>query len=306
LEKTVAYELGFAHNLLDMILVNLAAYYKDVTNQIGWIYYQDFTSSVQYSKTANNNYADIRGFELTLTKRTGKWVTGFVNYTYDVSTSGYFGLRSYYEDRIAQRDYLRLNPYQSKPHPRPYARANIDVHTPSSFGPTWLGFFPLGNWNVNILAEWRTGSFYTYNPNQIPGLVDNTQWKDSYNFDLRISKLFRIKNYELQIYMDMTNVLNTKFLNYAGFADNYDWYNYLESLNFSWEDGVEKGNDRIGEYRPDDVNYDPLEPNPNNDPVIKSRNDKRKNDKSYIDMPNIRAFTFLNPRDITFGFKINF
>jgi len=33
---------------------------------------------------------------------------------------------------------------------------------------------------------------------------------------------------------------------------------------------------------------------------------KIKDEKAYIDMPNFTYFTFLNPRDIKFGLKINF
>ncbi|MCI0514918.1 TonB-dependent receptor, partial [candidate division KSB1 bacterium] len=97
MEKTVAYELGFSQNVLDMLLLNVAAYYKDVTNQPGWIYYQNINSAVQYYKSTNNNYADIRGFEITLKKQMGRWLSGFVNYTYDVVTSGYFGYTKYFE-----------------------------------------------------------------------------------------------------------------------------------------------------------------------------------------------------------------
>ncbi len=91
-QKTVSYELGFEQNAFNMFLINLAAYYKDVTNQPGWIYYQNINSSVQDYSAASNNYADIRGFEVTLTKVGGEWVSGFVNYTYDVGSSGYFDL----------------------------------------------------------------------------------------------------------------------------------------------------------------------------------------------------------------------
>ncbi len=306
LEKTVSYELGFAQSLYDLVLLNVAAYYKDVTNQPSWIFYQNVNNSVQYNKATNSNYADIRGFEITLTKTAGRWVTGFINYTYDVRTSGYFGLREYYEDPNKMRAYLRLNPYISRPHPRPYARANIVFRTPEDFGTKQFGIHPLGDWILSILAEWRTGSYYTYNPNQIAGVVDNTQWRDWYNIDLRLSKTFQFKKYDVQFYLDISNALNTKYMYYAGFADNYDWLDYLESLNFSWEEGVWKGDDKIGDYRPDDVAYDPLEANPSNDPAIKARNDKRKKDRSYIDMPNIKAFTFLHPRDFTFGIRINF
>jgi len=306
LERTIAYELGYAQNLFNMFLLNIAAYYKDVSNQPGWIFYQSINNAVQYYRAANNNYADIRGFEITVTKLTGDWIRGFVNYTYDVRTSGYFGLTRYFEDPNKQRDYLRLNPYQEKPHPLPYARANIEIYTPENFGPQWMGFRPLGNWSVSILADWRTGRYETYNPHSIPGVVDNVQWRDWYNVDLRVSKSLRAWNYDVQLYIDVRNALNLKYMSYAGFSSIYDYYDYLESLNFPWEEGDERGNDKIGDYRPDGVAYDPLEPNPNNDPAIKARNDARKAKKSYIDMPNITSLTFLNPRTIIFGIRLAF
>ncbi len=306
LEKTVAYELGYSQNLFNIFLLNIAAYYKDVTNQPGWIYYQNLNSSVHYYKASNNNYADIRGFEITLTKIRGRFVRGFVNYTYDVVTSGYFGLLKYYEDPVQQREYLKLNPYQSRPHPRPYARANIEFFTPDKFGPKVASFYPFSKWTLNILFDWKTGAYTTFNPHNIPGVVDNVQWRDWYNINMRISKDVKISGFNFRFYLDVTNVLNTKHLSSAGFSDVYDYNAYLESLNFPWEEGVEHGNDKIGDYRPDDVPYDPLEPNPNNDPAIKARNDRRKATKSYIDMPNIKALTFLNPRRISFGIKIDF
>ena len=84
------------------------------------------------------------------------------------------------------------------------------------------------------------------------------------------------------------------------------YLDYIQSLNFSWEEGEQKGNDKVGEYRDWSVAYDSLEDNPENDPKISTRNDKRRETKSYIDMPNIKAFTFLNPIQITFGLNIIF
>ena len=132
------------------------------------------------------------------------------------------------------------------------------------------------------------------------------QWKDWYNLDLRLSKVIAYRGLDLQCYVDFTNVLNSKHLSMAGFADNYDYLDYLASLNFSWEKGDEKGDDRVGTYRPQGVAYDTLELNPNNDPEIHKSNEARKEKKSYIDMPNIDSLTFLNPRDIIFGVKIYF
>ena len=306
LEKTVAYELGFEQNAFDMFLINIAAYYKDVTNQPGWIYYQNINTSVHYYKAANNNYADIRGFEATITKISGVWISGFINYTYDVGTSGYFDLTSYYQDVNKQRNYLALNPYQSKPHPQPYARANIVFHSPDEFGPTVMDVYPLGGWSVNILANWQAGSYATYNPNSVPGVVDNVQWQDTYNIDVRLMKSFRAFDIEFQAYLDIRNVFNFKQLNYAGFVDAYDYQDYLASLCFPWMEGDRKGDDRIGDYIPFGVAYDPLEANPNNDPSISARNAVRKDKKSYINMPNNTSVTFLNPRDYLFGIRLSF
>lgn len=306
MEKTVAYELGFEKSLYDQVLVKLAGYYKDVSDQPGWIYYQDINGHVKYNKSDNNNYADIRGFEITLSKRTGRWITGFINYTYDVTSSGYFGLLEYWEDPQKQREYLIENPVQSKPHPRPYARANINIHSPDDYGVQILGINPLGGWNLNILADWKAGAFSTYNPNYTPGVVDNVRYRDYQNVDFRFSKTFDIANYSMQFYTDITNVFNVKRFNYAGFSDSFDRENYLQSLRFSDETGDQKGNDKIGDYRPVGVAFDPLEANPGNDPEIAARNIKRIDKKSYIDMPNIKALTFLYPRTVTFGVKISF
>ncbi|MFA4906695.1 MAG: TonB-dependent receptor [archaeon] len=316
LEKTVAYELGYSQNLFSQVLINIAAYYKDITNQTDWIFYQNINQSIQYNEAANNNYADIRGIELTLDKRAGKWFSGFVNYTYMVTSTGYFGLTRYDEDPSRQRDYLKQNPYQEKPHPAPYARINLDLHSPYEFGPSFASIYPLGGWNCNILTTWNQGSYSTYNPKSVPGLINNVQWKDTYNLNLRIAKSFNFKRYQLQAYVDVSNLLDTKFLSYTGFVGSRDYNDYLESLHFSWEDGIEHGSDRLGEYRDSDVEYDPmvsLISNPNDDPAIDTQNaqinkdnKKRLETKSYINMPNNTSFSFLNPREIKFGIKFIF
>ncbi|MCD6100715.1 MAG: TonB-dependent receptor [Candidatus Marinimicrobia bacterium] len=335
LERTIAYELGYSHNLFNQVLLNVAAYYKDITYQIGWVNYRNINNSVQYAKPENNNYEDIRGFEITLDKKVGRWVTGFVNYTYMVRTYGYFGYQWYYEDPNLQREYLRMNPTLQRPSPQKYIRANIDFHTPLKFGPQLAGLYPVGGININLLARWTSGAYTTYNPENIPGVMNNVRWKDTYYVDLRFTKTFKVKRYQIQFFVDVKNLFNFKFLSYAGFSDYYDYLDYMNSLHFSWEEGIEKGSDRVGEYRDYDVGYVPMRsvedintvPNPSSRVlyyeqetgrylqyadgqwVERSRSWVKKNildTKAYIDMPNLRYFAFLHPRDIKFGIKISF
>lgn len=335
MEKTVSYELGYSHNLFNQVLLNLAAYYKDVTSQINWVYYQNINSSVQYYKAENNNYEDIRGFEITLDKRTGTWLTGFINYTYMISSYGYFGIQKYFQDPSTQRTYLMDNPYQTKPHPQPYARANFDLHAPMQFGPRFYGFYPFGGWNLNVLTTWTQGAYATYNPNYVPGLINNVQWRDSWNFSTRIIKNLTFKKFQIQAYVDVTNLFNLKYLSYAGFTSNQDYLEYMASLHFDFEEGLEHGHDRIGVYRQRGTDYVPMQETNDytslktpdarvlyyDQPTgqylqysdgaweIRTKSWVRKeilDKKAYIDMPNNTSFTFLYPREIKFGLKITF
>ena len=303
-EKTVAYELGYEHSLFGQFLISASGYYKDITDQPGWITYTNLNGSVRYQRPANNNYEDIRGLELSLSRRAGTWFQGFVNYTYEVQTAGFFGLLEYYEDPNKQREYERLNPTLSRPHAQPYARANLSFYTPGAYGPAWFGQHLLENLRIDFLANWKAGAYTTYNPNSIPGVRDNVQWKNRHNIDLRLSKSLRIMTLDMQLYMDVFNLLNTKYLSFAGFSDNFDYLDYLESLHFDWEDGAEHGNDRIGDVRDPDVAYEPYNPG---DPT-KSEADLQRilDTKAYIDMPNLTYFTFLNPRYVRWGIKLSF
>ncbi len=304
-ERTIAYEIGYAHSW-NGLLLNMAAYYKDVTDQVGWIYFEDVRGSVSYSLAGNNNYADIRGLELTISKPRKKWISGFINYTYMVNSTGYFGYTHNYQDPNKMRQYLQLNPYLEKPKPQPFARINLDFKSPGNFGPGFSGIHPLGSISLSLLYTYQAGAFDTYNPNNIPGIQNNIQWKDNYNVDLRLIKRLSIGRNQIEFFLDVTNALNIKTLSPAGFSDYIDYIDYLESLKFNWEDGTEHGNDRVGEFRNWSILYDPLESNPNNDPLISKRNEVRRKNKSYIDMPNLRGLSYLDPRKISAGIRYNF
>jgi outer membrane receptor protein involved in Fe transport len=326
-EKTISYEIGYSHNLFNTYFINIAGYYKNITDQIGWIDYKNITGAVYYSMPDNNNYEDIRGFEVTLDKKVGDWFTGFINYTY----------LEYYEDPTEMNEYLLNNPSQEKPRPQPFARLNLDFHSPYQYGPEVAGFYPLGGWNMNMIASWKAGAYATYNPNNMlgAGVINNVRWKDSYNFDLRVAKMFDVYDTKVQAYVDITNVFNIKTLSYSGFSGSRDYDSYRQSLHFDWEEGTQNGDDRLGEYRDWDVDYVPMQEIESTEDIsspdsrvlyFSQENDQymmyvdgawevRKDSwvqkevldkKAYIDMPDERALTFLGPRTIEFGIRISF
>jgi outer membrane receptor protein involved in Fe transport len=303
-EKTIAYETGFSANPYGDYLLNLSLFYKDITSQPGWVYYQNMNGTIQVNRIENNNYEDIRGIELTIKKNMGRFITGMMNYTYLVQSSGYFGLLSQFQDPNMQRDYESLNRYQSKPRPRPFFRSVINFRTPQDFGPKIFNNAIMGDWISSFIFNYKAGAFETYNPQGLPGISDNVQWKDTYSTDARIKKSLRLKNVKIDLILDIKNVFNNKFLSYAGFSNYYDYIDYLESLRFPWEEGKEKGSDRVGDFRDLSTTYASYDPED-----WENLTDTEKEilkTKAYIDMPNIKAISFLDPRDIYFGVTVHF
>ncbi|MHB1688664.1 MAG: TonB-dependent receptor [Ignavibacteriaceae bacterium] len=308
LPKTVAYELGYEQNIMDELLVRVAGYYKDNSFQQTTVNYLSSDSKINYNIVEPNNYSDTRGFELTLSKNRGDWIQGFVNYTYDVSTSGNFGFDTYYQNPATQRSYEAITQsyYQIKPIPQPYARANIDFFTPADFGPKLGGFNILGDWRFSFVGQWSSGPFFTWaGGGSNASISNNAQWNDYWNVDLRVTKSINLLGVDFQLFADLKNLLNYKYMSMGGFYDYNDFILYMKSLHLpaSIGDPLGYGNipgkDKPGDYRTG--SYIPWDPN-----ASQAQKDQWTKNKSYIDMPNLSYLTFLNPRQIFWGLRVTF
>ncbi len=340
LAKTVSYELGYDHALFNDYLLHLTAYYKDISDQEDWTRYISIDGKVNYYQLTANSYQDIRGFEVELNKLWGRWFIGNVNYEYRVETSGYFGYGQYNENPADQRQYLAQNPKQEKPRPRPRFKSYFDFRTPEDFGPKYFGLNPLSDWHFNLIARWTAGSWFTWNPNAIPGIEYNVQWNGSYAFEFKIAKVFKFGDFDLKVFTEIDNLLNLEQFSQYGFYDIHDYNYYMKSLHLPAGTGDKlgygniPGEDGPGDVRKEGVAFQPIEwitdvnnmTNPslraiyydagtkkymqyqNNQwtEVSKSKMDQVLDDKAYIDMPNQTFFTFLNPRSAFFGFTLSY
>jgi hypothetical protein len=341
LPKTVAYEIGFEQAIADQFLLRVAGYYKDVALQPFLVSYTSRDGQTSYTTTEPNSYEDIRGFEVTIARNQGRWLQGFVNYTYMVTTSGYFGFASISENRTAQREYEASDAVRraasNRPVPQPYARLNLDFLVPQDFGPQMGSLNPLGGWRASVIATWQAGAKFTWaGGGSKPGVLNNTQFRDNWNVNLRLTKNFTVKGRRAQFFVDIYNVFNRRTLTFNGFFDGVDQNAYLLSLHLPESPDYPNipGDDRIGEYRKDGVAFQPMinvtsrdqvgAPKPQAiywesesrsfieyadgawQPVDQARLDRVLEDKAYIDMPNQGFLTFLDPRDIYWGVRFTF
>lgn len=332
LAKTISYELGYDHLLFNSILLQLAAFYKDITDQQNETTYESINGD-QYIVITSNGYEDIRGFELTLRKNKGRWFKGWVNYTYQVSSSGYFGREEVYQDPAHQQIYDEetSNLYQERPVPTPYARANLSFYTPDDFGPKIFGQRPLSSFMLTLLLNWEKGGWTTYNPKSASGILNNVQYVDSYDGTLRASKTFLAKRFKLQLLLDIGNLFNQMRLR------DTDNELYRASLHLPKSEAYDNipGNDKLGDYRKPGVDWQPIEYRavvegttpPDNTTAIYYEGRSGKyweivdgqwqtvadtkiqqilDDKAYIYNPGPSTWWFLNPRAIVFGARISF
>jgi len=269
--RTVSYEIGFEQSIAGDFLLHFMGYYKDVSNQLSSQDIISMDSENEVHTWANNSYADIRGLELKLEKRVGRWWYGWVSLEYMVKSTGYTGLARIYEDRQLA-DQQREQTNQIRGWPVPSVTANINFRTPAEFGPRIFGINILGSWRLNILQDWSGGGKVLLNPESLLSEQHYAKEIDWWNTDLLIEKRIHVGLTRLGFFMQVKNLFNFK-----GFPNPLYWNKYIDSLHLPWETGDQKGNDKIGDW-----------------------------DKDYIDLGWNTWAHFVNPRDIYFGLRIQF
>ncbi len=249
-QKTIQYELGYEQVLFKEYLIHTALYYKDVTDELGWVNYQNVFSpdpTRSYRTWDNKSYQDIIGWEFRLFKRVGKFLTGWIQTEVRGQKRGEIG----YTNQYVEGDPFNLPVYSKYSYPdevlwdwTPSVLTNIDIHTPVGWGPTIFGGKLLGGWRLNAILSWAEGSRFTWNPTKSPFIRNNLQYANSFSNHFFISKSINFSGLLATLYVNAYNPFSRYLLNVGalyGLADNpgSEQYQYYNSL---------KDGDRVGHY----------------------------------------------------------
>jgi hypothetical protein len=270
--RTVSYEFGYEQMFLEDFLVNIMAYYKDISNEPLSRTYINYYEDNRVSQYVPDRYRDVRGFEIKLERSGGRFLRFYAMYDYMLSSSGQSGLSQIFENRLLARDNELRSPYIFESDPLPRANINVTAFTPVEFGPEVFGIYPLEGWYANYFFEWRDGGRILMNPaERDPGRRIYTDIVNYYNADMRISKFFNTGYGSMELFLTIKNVHNLKWLNTSNMLQTqYDAYkNSLKTPD-------KGGDDKWGEY-----------------------------DKEHIDVGWWEAPVFLNPRRFILGVRIN-
>ncbi|MBN2365061.1 MAG: TonB-dependent receptor [Calditrichaeota bacterium] len=209
-EKTVAFEAGFKQQLGQDYALDIAAYYKDISNLISSFYY---FSGRDYTIFINADYGKVQGVDVSLTKRYSNYFSGALNYTFMIAKGNESdpieGYSSYREDdahlKPNRNFYLDFDR-------RHTVSLNLDVRFPGNFGPSLLGVNPLGDFSMNFLLTAAAGLPYTptsRDPDATIAPEKNSARKPGVNqLDLRITKDIHVWNTIFRFYVRGENVLD--------------------------------------------------------------------------------------------------
>lgn len=219
---TNSYDIGVMQGLGEGFTLDISGYYKDVKDLIQQAFYFD-QDGYYYSSFANRDYADIRGFRVGLSKRSGM-LSGSINYTYGVATgknaSPYNESPKFYEN----------NPSLTKlPNPKDilmdFDRTHNLVVTAvfalnEEEGPMLFDLYPLQDLKVAASSFARSGRPYTYDDQGL-GQLFNRRSPAEYSTKLKVTKEFRkFIGSRLSIYAEVNNLFDQRILSYAAVFGN--------------------------------------------------------------------------------------
>jgi outer membrane receptor protein involved in Fe transport len=208
-ERTVAYEVGINHQFTPNLAGSFTAYYKDVTGLVGTRYFLPFTTGgryVGYTLYVNEAYANMKGFEVSLTMRRVRYFAGSLTYTYSVAKGS---ASSEQENYPGTTESTLLYPLDfDKTH---LLNLNVSLSLPENEGPELFGVFPLENtlWNVVL----RANSGYPYTPGgRDVGFIqrNSARMPATYTVDMEIEKEWKVSDFTLSVFAEILNLTDHK------------------------------------------------------------------------------------------------
>ncbi|MBK8945180.1 MAG: TonB-dependent receptor [Ignavibacteriae bacterium] len=213
-QRTISYEVGIAHQFTDRIALNLTSYYRDITGLIGTRYYFPFVDGryTGYTLYVNEDYANVKGFELTLDIRPDKYFSGGLTYTYSVAkgsasseTEQYPGTEE--STQLYFLDFDRTHLFN----------ASLTYIIPENEGLNLFGQNIFENMDFSLIFKASSGAPYTPGGRDVGFVIKNSLRQPGvYNLDLMLGKEFNVYNdMSIRIFAEILNLTDHRNILYV-------------------------------------------------------------------------------------------
>jgi outer membrane receptor protein involved in Fe transport len=223
-EMDISYELGLRSQITSDDAINISAFWKDkydfITSasiQVKDVNGKEVTRTIRI----NSDYARIRGAELTYIKRVKKWYRGQISLAYMTATGQSASSSEDIEDILNTG-----NREDTKEYPLPWDRP-VDLKSNNLFildqRGGLFGVKPINKIKFYFELYYRSGMRYTpyvltgyepysgrpiYEMSPDPNDRYSEIGKDWFGIDINFMKYWNLKNFEIALNFEITNLLN--------------------------------------------------------------------------------------------------
>lgn len=213
-QRTISYEVGLSHQFSDNVAMNVTAYYRDITGLIGTRYYFPFIDGryTGYTLYVNEDYANIKGFEVTFDVRPNRYFSGGLTYTYSVAKGSASSETEQYPGTSESTQLYFLDFDRSH-----VFNASGTYTIPEEDGPMIFGLPVFENMDFSMILKASSGIPYTPSGRDI-GFVEKNSLRmpGLYNIDLMIGKEFRFDGkLRLRLFAEILNLTDHRNVLYV-------------------------------------------------------------------------------------------
>jgi len=198
-EKNVIYEIGLQQVLFENLSLNFSVYYRDIRNWLGMEIINTY-EGIRYARFINRDYANVKGFIVTLDKRFANYFGAKLDYTFQIAQGNASDPRAVFNNNQTNppieetKSVVPLDWDQ-----RHTLNLNLNVGVP-------------GDWTVGIIFQYGSGQPYTEDTRISQGVrFENGGIKPTfYNVDLRAEKTFDVFGFSVNTYLMVYNLFDIK------------------------------------------------------------------------------------------------
>ncbi len=198
-EKNVIYEIGLQQVLFENLSLNFSVYYRDIRNWLGMEIINTY-EGIRYARFINRDYANVKGFIVTIDKRFADYFGAKLDYTFQIAQGNASDPRAVFNNNQTfppveeTKSVVPLDWDQ-----RHTLNLNLNVGVP-------------GDWTVGMIFQYGSGQPYTEDTRISQGVrFENGGIKPTYyNVDLRAEKTFDVFGFSVNTYLMVYNLFDIK------------------------------------------------------------------------------------------------
>lgn len=249
-EKTVTYEVGFSQQLGSNASLDITTYYKDIRDLVQLR--NVFAKPVAYAQYTNGDFGTVKGLSLSFNLRRTERVSATVNYTLQYASGTGSGANTNFNIAWLGTNYPTfVSPLDFDQ--RHTGSINLDFRTELGDGPTLFDMKPLEQVGVNLLFTFGSGRPYT--PSRAGTVLFGPGWEQpvaamnqsyapwNFQLDLKVDKTFAVGSAQLNVYLWMLNVTNSKNVtfvyNQTGLPDDDGYFRTPDGQAYAAAEGQE-------------------------------------------------------------------